>query len=259
MAIAQSDICVICSEHLNHYLSIKQLFIFRPLTFPILCQTCQSKFKLLVTQADDCKGCGRPLDASSKDVFLKPIVISQQAYCFDCANWHKNTPSQLISHQALFDYNEAMQEWIVNYKYHGDVRMAAILSPYLKEVYEKYKEYQWVVLPSSPSSLKTRQFHPTAYLLDVADIPYQVPFDYIGDGVKQAKKSKKERLNLNNTFKIKEEALDLSKENWLIFDDIYTTGATLIHAKKILYQFYKERDRIIRLISVSVARDQLSK
>lgn len=70
MAIAQSDICVICSEHLNHYLSIKQLFIFRPLTFPILCQTCQSKFKLLVTQADDCKGCGRPLDASSKDVFL---------------------------------------------------------------------------------------------------------------------------------------------------------------------------------------------
>lgn len=259
MAIPQSEVCLVCNEYLNHSLTVKHFYSFKPLSFPVVCTSCTDRFNVLKPSESDCKGCSRHLDEESNDVFLKPLIISGQTYCLDCARWLKNTPSELISHYALFDYNQTLQDWIVSYKYSGDVRMALVIAPYLKDIYKLYKEYQWVVLPSSPESLETRKFHPTGYLLDVAEIPYQVIHEYIGDGVKQAKKIKKERLDLTNTFKIKGSEVNLSKEKWLIFDDIYTTGATINHAKKMLYHFFKERDRIIQLISVSVARNQLNK
>lgn len=246
-----------CGERLDHHLTVKHLFTFKPIDFPVTCTSCEDKFSLLIQKETDCKGCGRHLDVQSGDVYLNPQRIDNQAYCPDCARWLETIPSDILNHRAIFDYNKTLQEWIVKYKYEGDIRMAEIMVPFLRTAYRQYKDYQWIVLPSSPQSLSSRRFHPTGHLLDLADIPYQVVHNYIGDGVKQAHKKRNERIQMAQSFKLNDSISELYNKKWLIFDDVYTTGTTVNQAKKMLYHSNKQSGRIIRMMSLSIARDQL--
>lgn len=259
MAIPQSKVCLLCNEYLNHYLSMKQIFSFKSIEFPVICPRCEEKFTELTEQDTDCQGCGRHLDEESDDIFLKPHLIANLLYCYDCVHWLNIFSKDILNHRALFDYDVHIQHWITEYKYKGDVRMAYVMAPYLKVAYQAYKDYLWVVLPSSPNSLTTRLFHPTAYLLEVAKIPYVVLHHYVGDGIKQAHKTKKERMNLAETYRLKESAVNLTKDKILLFDDIYTTGATMNQAKNKLYQYYQTHQQPLTLRSLSIARDQLIK
>ena len=111
-----------------------------------------------------------------------------------------------------------------------------------------------MVLPSSPASLAQRQFHATRQLLEVAGLKVACPFDYVGDGVKQASKSRQQRLALGQVFALKEEVLaHLPRGEWWLFDDVYTTGSTLLRAKSLLYPVAKIRQ--IPLYSFSLFRE----
>ncbi|WP_164470864.1 ComF family protein [Vaginisenegalia massiliensis] len=206
------------------------------------CPTC-SRHKLLLTPSDQfCQGCSRPF-TSADDPFQKGYIYQEENgdkhyYCWDCYRWRQLMPAICLRHQALLEYNPIMKQWLASYKYGGDARLADFVVSELQNLAKKYSHYQWLVLPSSPQHLAERGFHPCELLLQVADIGYACPWNYVGNGQSQASKNRQQRLQLASPFELKREQLLSLQRPYLIFDDVYTTGATMMRAKRSLLQAF---------------------
>lgn len=272
---ARLKVCAWCNALLNRELVWQQIFSFRPLYFDCMCTDCRALFSPYQPSELSCQTCGRKVELCDKawdavfsdeknfsygfEVTLtSERITSKKILCFDCVRWLEDFPIELIKHDAVLEYNEAFREWLYRYKYRGDYRLREIVAEPLQNVYQQYNDYQWLVLPSSLNSLRERRFHATAGLLEAADIPFLNPFLYVGDGRKQSQKSRIERLKLRQPFDIRDETLVKLSQKILIFDDVYTTGATLLFAKKLLTEKAKEisstTDTLI-IASLSLARD----
>ncbi|MCR8969991.1 ComF family protein [Facklamia sp. 7083-14-GEN3] len=253
-------VCLMCQKNYERDLTWQQLFSWEVIEFEPLCGDCFKKFVPYRFQGERCRACGRKLDGSTQYQSSHRLKDTDEYYCLDCYRWRKIYPLKLINNQAVFDYNDSFKEWITRYKYDGDCRMASVMKQALKKAYKQYANYIWLVLTSSESSLKERLFHPTAYLLEIADIPYCCPFRYIGNEMRQAAKSRKDRLALTRPYawiNIEEERLK-GKKGFLIFDDVYTTGATMIQAKLEITQNFEAISKgKIDLKSITLARNQL--
>ncbi|WP_419958127.1 ComF family protein [Psychrobacillus psychrotolerans] len=144
---------------------------------------------------------------------------------------------------CLYTYNELMKEFLHQYKFLQDVALAKVFAGNLHKVLQK-KEGIVVPIPMHPEKLKLRTFSQVDELLNAAQIPFQqVLTKTTSDS--QGKKTKKERLKTTNLFEV---ISTIEAANYILFDDIYTTGATIHHAAKILKDAGAKRVDAITLI-----------
>ena len=244
-----------CQEACHQGPTIWDYLAWSPLSESVLCHTCQDLWQSQIEGQVICWGCGRALFQDAQDPYhAVAFWQDQHAYCQECQAWFSRYPIDLIHHQALCPYQGALRQWLHSYKYLGDIRQAQAPAQRLRNFASAHPKAHWLVLPSSPASLAQRQFHATRQLLEVAGLKVVCPFDYVGDGVKQASKSRQQRLALGQVFALKEEVLaHLSGGEWWLFDDVYTTGSTLLRAKSLLYPVAKNRQ--IPLYSFSLFRE----
>lgn len=277
----QVNDCFWCQQPLKRELQWQQIFRLKALEFDCLCQNCRKEFMIYQQPKLACQTCGRAVElclekwqkvlsheANFKYGFeveveegLRVEVESSRKkviLCFDCVRWLQQFPFELLKHDTVLEYNDIFREWLYRYKYQGDYRLKEVLVEPLKAAYHKYRDYEWLILPSSPNSLRERGFHATAGLLENASIPFVTPFTYIGDGRKQTQKTRLDRIQLSQPFAISDETFKILPRKILIFDDVYTTGATLLSAKKIL----AEKDHVnglttdkLVIVSLSLSRD----
>ncbi|HEO7124681.1 TPA: ComF family protein, partial [Streptococcus agalactiae] len=111
---------------------------------------------------------------------------------------------------------------------------------------KRYKGYTIVPVPLSHEGYQNRQFNQVIAFLQSANIPYKNILSK-KDGGKQSANNKEERLKQVQQFTLKNEA-EL-RDNLLIVDDIYTTGATIAQIRKLL-----EEKGIKNIKSFSLAR-----
>lgn len=242
------SLCLYCQSPLQYDLSWDQLIGLRPLQFPVLCLKCSDLFCELAHSETDCRGCQRPMSKTEDEA-------NEYLYCYDCYRWLKLYPEVLLPNASIYQYDDTFSEWLSRYKYHGDIRMAKVMTEPLKKIHTQYAQHHWLILPSSASSLAERGFHSIAMLLDEAEIPYSSPFIYTGDGQKQAKKTRADRIKLKASFKIKSD-FSFSHNKYLLFDDVYTTGATMLQAKSLLFQAFQKNKKEIQLDSLTLAHFQ---
>lgn len=247
--------CLSCGSRLHHELQVQHILSLKPIEFPLLCETCQAQWQHLDDTHLLCWGCSRYLHETD-DIYEQPHRRDDLTYCFDCIRWLERYDARFIHHQSIYQYNEAFREWLYRYKFQADFRQGWLVSEALASSYQQQQAYQWLVLASSPASMQMRGFHATSLLLDMADIPHQSPFTYIGDNQKQSSKTRQARLQLKQAFAIDDTA-SLVDRPYLIFDDVYTTGATMLLAKQILFDALKARfpesEPVIE--SISLGRD----
>ena len=257
-----SKCCLLCQQPLQQQMSLQQFLAFRPMKWEVLCERCQEGLGAYSAQACVCTGCGRPLVASGQGDRYQQIawrnpMDQTQCYCEDCANWCQRVPLEWVRHQALFDYTPLCQEWLHRYKYLADSRLAQVGCTALQQYAKAHRHALWLVLPSSPTSLAERGFHATFELVAQAGLAVLCPFDYIGDGQKQAYKTKAERLALRQPFALNVvELTQLKAREWVLFDDVYTTGATLMAAKQLLYPLAEKQG--VSVQSISLVRNSLN-
>ena len=224
--------CLMCGSRLPHNFDLKDLFTWGPIHRSSICPICKENIitRLDFSQGNRCRGCCRQLSQACES----PNFI----YCKDCYRWLQIYSSRYLNHTYLFEYKDSFRDWLFQYKYHGDYYLGDLLAEDLQVEKRIYRDYHWLVLPSSPASLAQRGFSAMGTILDMAGIPYGIPWEYIGDNCRQARKSRQDRLKLKQPFRLKASELDHLKtlEKIIIFEDVYTTGATLMAAKRTLIE-----------------------
>ncbi|MFK2826316.1 ComF family protein [Bacillus sp. B190/17] len=215
------NVCLLCEEETNRSLSWRQFFLLD--APPVICAACRQPFERIT--GEGCRICSR-----TDSEFITNGV------CFDCRRWEEDPVYHgvLAANRSLYLYNEAMKAFIARFKYRGDYVLARVFAEELKAAAKKIDYDVVIAVPLSEERLYERGFNQAEALareagLHLIDVLQRVHSE------KQAKKSRAERLQAPQVFRLKEKSA-VSNKKVLVIDDIYTTGSTLRQAAHLLKQ-----------------------
>ncbi|MDE1550033.1 ComF family protein [Jeotgalibaca caeni] len=212
--------CLLCNNDLYHSITLKDFFSFQPYRADSVCKSCTSRFARIDSNSR-CPGCGRSQE--------------EQNLCADCKKWQLHYPAAFTQHEAMFRYDDALREWLHTYKIQGDIRYANVFRSQLRHYCQQNKKRTVIPLPISKKSLEERGFNQCEWLLEQAGIPYQQLLIHTQTGKKQSEKNRRERLAASQPFEVLPHTLGQDTP-LLLFDDLYTTGRTMLYAKEALHE-----------------------
>lgn len=222
------DHCLWCDEEITKAVSWHEVFGMSKQE--TLCYTCRDGLAPLPEPL--CRICGRSLDEL-------PEVWRQDDLCFDCIRWEKSSWGCVLEeNRSLYRYNSFLKEVIARFKFRGDVVMVNGFSEnWLKLYHQHFSGKLPVPIPLSKERLYERGFNQAlelARLLPVA--PHEV-LERVVHEAKQSKKSRTERLRLEApVFRFIGDPSIIYGKEMVLIDDIYTTGATVRRAAKVLLE-----------------------
>lgn len=190
-----------------------------------------------------CLLCSQPLhvNASWKTLLTRQFPPS---ICEKCnARFERNASPEST---ALYRYNDTMKDFLHHYKFLQDVALAKVFRQELYTLF-KHEKATIIPIPMHPEKQKERTFAHMDELLKAANIPFIQLLEKTTTET-QSTKTREERLKTAPLFKLKSDVTVEHKE-YLLFDDIKTTGTTLQHAQTILEGAGAKNVRICTLIS----------
>lgn len=226
--------CLFCQDEIREVLTLQELFGFGKKDRGTVCRSCEGKLPRLFGQTC-CPGCMRPQAAAD--------------WCEDCRRWSGHYPELTIAHHACYAYTGIVKDWLQRYKFQGDYRLAAAFTDDLRAFQRAHPKALFLPLPISAASYAERGFSQCEEMLKQAGIRYVQFLENQHAGEKQSEKNRQERLLTAQPFSLLDGHKKYLQHEIILFDDVYTTGRTLYHAKTLLY---KQGFRSIR--SVTIAR-----
>ena len=181
----------------------------------------------------NCLLCDRELQQSIgwKELLLK---ILPQTICTRCEQrFQRIDQQQEEGVVSLFHYNEAMKDYLHRYKFQHDILLAKVFNKILHEQL-KNESRLIIPIPMHPENLRLRTFAHIDELLKAANIPFAHHLTKLSKE-QQSLKTREERLKTTQLFEVINPTV-IKDKSLLVVDDIYTTGATLNHAKKALLE-----------------------
>lgn len=213
--------CVICLSEVNPVFNWTYFLSKEPPFY--LCDGCKEKLAPIIGEC--CTICSRPL-ADLEAAFIHDGV------CFDCFRWEQDSKWKGVLKQnySLFLYNDFLKEVIARFKYRGDYMVAGAFSLYIPK--KLFQNKIVVPIPLSSIRLYERGFNQAEAILHCAGIPSIHCLTRM-HSEKQSKKSRAARLETSSVFAV-ENNKQIISQDVVLFDDIYTTGATLRNAAMAL-------------------------
>ncbi|MCG7334354.1 ComF family protein [Sporosarcina sp. ACRSM] len=156
----------------------------------------------------------------------------------------KDKDDVLDSITSLYAYNEAMQDYLHQFKFLQDVALATIFADELRG--HLTGNATIVPIPMHPEKKRERTFAHIDELLTAARIPFIHLLEKTDTG-SMGEKTKQQRLAMKPLFTIKP-GTNIRPGTYLLVDDIYTTGTTLRHAATALKQAGAIRVEAVTLI-----------
>ncbi len=173
----------------------------------------------------------------------------QTNICQDCSKKFQRADNKeecdiLNQVTSLYTYNEAMRDYLHQYKFLQDVQLSHVFARELRS----YLPAKAIIVPIPMHSEKKiqRTFAHIDELLKSAGIPYTHLLDKL-DTEAMGEKSKAQRLAMKPLFAIKE-GTAIQQKTYILVDDIYTTGTTLRHAATVLKEAGAVRVEALTLI-----------
>jgi competence protein ComFC len=194
-----------------------------------ICELCEQKLEKI--DGELCTICGRPLKNLSSD-YVKGDL------CVDCVRWQQDGrwKDTLTKNRSVYLYNDFMKDILTLFKFRGDVAIAEAFRENFRKCFQQHYNQQFVIvpIPLSPERLYERGFNQAAVLAQFLDLPIHDLLSRTRHE-KQSKKTRKERIQSEKVFFLKENTV-VPRQSILLIDDIYTTGSTLRQAAKVLLQ-----------------------
>ncbi|MBR0601088.1 hypothetical protein CEY07_14920 [Bacillus safensis] len=157
--------------------------------------------------------------------------------CQDCDRWNERPDSTkvLVKNRSVYTYNELMKDVLARFKFRGDTALVELFKRDVQAAFKhsfSIKEPLLIPIPLSHERLKERGFNQSVIIASLIGKPILQPLVKIHQS-KQSKKKKNERLDQKGLFQIKHTDV-IVKRDIILVDDIYTTGATIYDAARIL-------------------------
>ena len=178
-------------------------------------------------EVHDCLLCGSPL--AEQVSWLTFLQTFEQTVCTACCSKFETSREEDSGHRSLYTYNAAMKDVLHRYKFMHDVVLAKVFQKQLHDAL-RHERRTIVPIPMHPQKLAERTFSPVEELLNAAGLSYECLLEKTTTDT-QSRKTRVERLNTPQLFRTIKQVED---KDYLVFDDIYTTGTTIEHAKKAL-------------------------
>ena len=197
---------------------------------------------------NSCLLCDTPIAASPSWKALLALE-KQTEICQDCSKKFqhadiKEEDTLLDQITSLYTYNEAMREYLHQYKFLQDVALAGIFA---QELRRHVKGNATIVpIPMHPEKRIQRTFAHVDELLKSAGIPFTHLLEKTGTEL-MGEKSKAERLAMAPLF-TRKPGTTVQSGTYIVIDDIYTTGTTLRHAAAVLKEAGATRVEAMTLI-----------
>jgi competence protein ComFC len=215
--------CLICHVEIVPILSWSALFDEEKT--PKICGECNENFTPIIGKV--CEICGRPFAFLEEEYRVGNL-------CLDCIRWEedKHWSGSLDQNRSLYRYTDVIKDVIAKFKFRGDYVLAEVFAKDLRQALQAFQYNYIVPIPLSEERLYERGFNQAEALITTAGFNPTHLLSRVHTE-KQSKKSRSERIHLQQVFKL-EADLNLNSKTILLIDDIYTTGSTLRHAAKIL-------------------------
>jgi competence protein ComFC len=216
------EYCLLCHAEVEGETSWSSVFLRS--TQDAICTVCQNKLKLL--DGELCHRCSRELEPGFRKGDL----------CYDCIRWEEDPQWQglLASNVSIYHYNDFLKEVIAKFKYRGDYAAAMAFRAELRAKLKSLPADACVPIPLSSDRLYERGFNQSEALIAAAGFNHVSLLSRV-HGEKQSKKSRADRIHLEQVFQIiPGEVHRFEGKRIMLVDDIYTTGSTLLHAAKVL-------------------------
>ncbi|WP_203631142.1 ComF family protein [Lentilactobacillus fungorum] len=214
--------CLLCQASIREQIGLDDLFSLRAAKPTIICQACASAFSRL-SATPVCQLCGRKLTAAMTDP------------CYDCQRWEKQAAFS-FSNRGLYDYNAAMKTYMSRYKFLGDYRLRWVFMTEMKVAVTRTKRLV-VPIPVTEATMAIRGFNQVVGLIDNCRFVNALTPVAATKESNQSAKSRADRLLLDQPFKLVSGMEATVKDaKIVIVDDVYTTGTTIRHAARLLYQ-----------------------
>lgn len=227
--------CVLCGRDIIRQMSLKKLLFGDMTTSIACCESCKDKFTPIETrQRGQCQYC---------------YGESKTKVCTDCQYWQAQG-MVLEPHIALFEYDDTMSDFMSQYKFQGNQSLAAVFSEDIKNRLSELSYDVVIPMPLSKKRYSDRGFNQVALLLDEAKIDYQLILKKPKHHKKQSAKSRHDRLKTSMSFNIsKKDTHSVDGKVIVLVDDVYTTGNTMMQAKRYLMD-----KKAKKVITFSLAR-----
>lgn len=135
----------------------------------------------------------------------------------------------------LYEYNDFIENMLFQYKEGMDVALrTSFLHEDRRYIEKRYKGYTMLLMPSSQEKTKERGFHALKEMSAALHMKKLQPF-YKCENRKQSMLNYEERLNIHKIIGL-DDSVKLPKKKLLLFDDVCTSGATLLSAFQLLKQ-----------------------
>lgn len=138
--------CLLCQEEFKSQVSLCNLLWGPKINEPSICPVCHGHLHHRPTGG--CPGCGRACD---------------QDLCPDCQQW-QNHYGWLLKNRSLYHYDEAMKDFMAQYKFQGDYRLHRVFQDEFTKAVLELNPSLVVPIPATEHTMLTRGFNQAAEL-----------------------------------------------------------------------------------------------
>lgn len=180
-----------------------------------------------------CKNCAADFDSLITSVNVCPICAAISPLSQVCGKCIKQTP-KIDELWSSYNYTNPLKYILHQYKYNGMMQFSHNIKYLMLKNTPKFRQEinfdAIIAMPLSRERLFEHGFHHCLELAKIASSYYQIPILPLDTITREHRKpqagldKKSRQSNLKNAFSIQ---YDVSAKNFLIVDDVKTTGATL--------------------------------